>query len=162
MEFLTWIKSRFQSNLDTLFSKTEKYYKLPKGDEFFDERQSKYTIKDTLYHIYRISPKSLTEGTFRFKNLDIKPKEVVDFYADHSLNFRKMEVSVYMNDKQYQELRAGCKDFKDITPENVRKVNNGKYVILQSVNDMRNKFRPRFIAYKTGKIITMIRTKITL
>jgi hypothetical protein len=127
-------KITFSEQLDTLFSKTEKYYKIPKGNEPFDEKLRKYLIRDTLYYIYRIPTKSIAEGTFKFKNLDIKPKAVVDFYADHSYNFRKMEASVYLDDKQYQELRFACENFKDVTPENVKKVNNGKYVILQSVN----------------------------
>jgi len=125
-------KITFGEQLDTLFSKTEKYYKLPKGEEYFDQKQGSYLLKDTLYYIYRILPKFVTEGTFKFKNLDIKPKQVVDFYADHSHHFRKMELSVYISDKQYQQLLDACRDFKDVTPENVRKFNNGKYIILRS------------------------------
>jgi len=125
-------KITFSERLDTLFSKTEKYYKMPKGDEVFDEKSGKYLIRDTLYHMYRTPTKYVAEGTFRFKSLLIKPKEVVDFYTDHLHNFRKVEVSVYLNNTQYAELRAACKDFRDVTPANVRKVNNGKYVILQS------------------------------
>jgi hypothetical protein len=127
-------KITFSEQLDSLFSKTEKYYKLPKGEEYFNDGQKKYALKDTVYYIYRIPSKFVAEGTFRFKNLAIKPKEVVDFYADDSGNFRKIEVSVYLNDQQYRELIAACKDLKDHTPENVRKVNSGKYVILQNVN----------------------------
>lgn len=122
----------FSEQLDTLLSKSEKYYKLPKGEEYFDNGQKKYTLKDTVYYIYRIPPKFVAEGTFRFKGLVIKRKEVVDFYADDSGNFRKLEVSVYLSDQQYRDLIAACKDFKDLTPENVRKVNNNKYIILQS------------------------------
>ncbi|MDQ0639992.1 hypothetical protein QF042_003557 [Pedobacter sp. W3I1] len=125
-------KITFSEQLDTLFSKTEKYYKLPKGEEVFDEKLGKYVMADTLYHIYRIPAKNVAEGTFSFKRLEVKPKEVVDFYADHSHRFRKVEVSVYMSDGQYRQLRDDCKNFKDITPANVKKVNNGKYIILQS------------------------------
>ena len=62
-------KITFSERLDTLFSKTEKYYKMPKGEELFDKQLGKYVIGDTLYHIYRISPKNVAEGTFRFKSL---------------------------------------------------------------------------------------------
>lgn len=124
-------KITFSEQLDTLFSGTEKYYMLPKGNERFDGKLGKYMMQDTMYYIYRIPPKNVVEGTFRFRSLEIKPKEVVDFYADHSHHFRKVEVSVYMNDAQFAELRAACKEFRDVTPENVRKVNNGNYSILQ-------------------------------
>lgn len=127
-------KVTFSEQLATMFSKTEKFYKLPKGDEHFDVKLNRDVATDTVYYIYRISPRFVAEGTFRFKMLDIKPQEVVDFYADDSGNFRKVEVSVYLSDKQYQELRAACKEFKDVTPENVRKVNNNTYTILQHAN----------------------------
>lgn len=127
-------KINFSENLDTLFNKAGKHYRLPKGKEYFDDGLKRYVLKDTVYYIYRIPPRFVAKGTFRFKGLDIKPQEIVDFYTDHSNRLRKMEVSVYLDDKQYGELRTACKEFSNLTSENIRKVNNGKYVILQHLD----------------------------
>ncbi|WP_129715255.1 hypothetical protein [Pedobacter sp. SYP-B3415] len=116
-------KVTFAERLDTLFAKQKKSYKLPKESA---------TGHDTLYTIFRIPASSAEDKTFKFKNVEIKPKEVVDFYADQSNKFRKVEASVYLTKQQYNALLNACKHFKDITPANVRTVHNGKYNILQT------------------------------
>jgi hypothetical protein len=122
-------KITFLENVDMLFSKVEKYYKRPVDDGYFDEKLKKFMTTDTLYYTYRVSPKLVTQGMFKFKDFNIKSNEAIDFYMDKARNFRRIEVSVYMNAQQYKELRSATKDFKDITPENVKRVNNHKYII---------------------------------
>jgi hypothetical protein len=127
-------KITFLENVDMLFSKVEKYYKRPVDDGYFDEKLKKFMTTDTLYYTYRVSPKLVTQGMFKFKDFNIKSNEAIDFYMDKARNFRRIEVSVYMNAQQYKELRSATKDFKDITPENVKRVNNHKYIILQQID----------------------------
>ncbi|PST82693.1 hypothetical protein C7T94_08530 [Pedobacter yulinensis] len=127
-------KITFSEHLDTLFARAEKYYKMPKGTEVFDSKLGRYVLTDTLYSVYRIPAKNVTEGTYSFKTLRIQPREVVDFYADRLNKFRKAEVSVYMSTKEYAQLRADCKDFKNITTTSVNKLNNGKYQIFQDTD----------------------------
>lgn len=122
-------KVTFTEQLDTLFSKAGKSYKMAKVDEVLDDQSGK--AGSTLHYIYRIPASAATPGMFSFKKLAIGRNEVVDFYADQGNRFRKVEVSVYLSDKQYRELRDACKKFKDITPANVSKVHNGHYTILQ-------------------------------
>lgn len=127
-------KITFSEQPDTLLSKVEKYYKLPQEDGYFDEQQKAFVTTGILYHIYRMLPRYVSTGMFTFKQLQIPSKQVIDFYADQSGNLRKVEFSVYLGDKEYQDLRAACKDFKDVTTEQISRLNNGNYKILQYEN----------------------------
>ena len=114
-----------------MFSKAEKFYKIPKGREQFNERLKRYVLQDTAYTLYRMSAKAIDENTYKYRNVKIKLSEAVDFYMDRMGRFRKVEVSVYLNENQYKELLKNGGDFRDITPESVRKLNNDKYSILR-------------------------------
>ncbi|MBB6369176.1 hypothetical protein [Chryseobacterium shigense] len=119
-------KITFKENPDHLLSKVEKYYQLP----------TEKTVDGKLlaYKIYRILPEYVTEGMFSFKNIKLKKRKIVDFYVDPSKQLKEVEFSAYLTEKEYRDLLGGRKEFKDITPENVRKFNNNKYEILQSTD----------------------------
>lgn len=124
-------KITFAEQPDTLLSKVERYYKLPQDDGYFNDTIKQFIKTGTLYHIYRILPKHVTATMFAFSILKLPAGQVVDFYVDQSQQLRKVEFSVYVTEAEYKQLIAAGKGLKDITPDNVRRFNQDKYVIFQ-------------------------------
>ncbi|WP_293312232.1 hypothetical protein [Pedobacter sp. UBA5917] len=118
----------FNENLDTLFSRSP-FFVITKKNSHFDTLQKKEIWTDTLLYTYRI-PKAKVAGLYRFKNITVKDN-VVSFTADKNKKFRKVDFSIYISTAEYDKLISLCKDFKDVTTEQVRKFNNNKYIILQ-------------------------------
>lgn len=124
-------KITFKENLDTLFSKSD-FFIITNKDSHFDTLQKKQIYTDTLAYIYRI-PHAKVDGQYGFKNLNIKDK-VVSFTADNNKKFRKVDFSIYISADEYNKLLSVCKDFKDITTEQIKKFNNNKYAFLQQTD----------------------------
>ncbi|EJL74344.1 hypothetical protein [Chryseobacterium populi] len=124
-------KVTFQENLDTLFSKINKFdlIVIPDTNSRFDTLQNKIS-NDPVAFIYRVKHKN-TDGLYSFQNL--KVKEVVSFYTDNQNRFRRVDFAMYLSEPEYQNLLSTNKDYKDITTDEVRKFNNNKYQILQKV-----------------------------
>ncbi|MBL1223030.1 hypothetical protein JET18_19405 [Chryseobacterium sp. L7] len=120
-------KITFKEDPDHLLSKVEKYYQIP----------TEKTVDGKIipYKIYRILPEYVTEGMFLFRNLKIKKRNIVDFYVDPAKKLSMVEFSAYLTIKEYNDLLKDRRDFKDITPDNVRKFHNGKYEILQNIQN---------------------------
>lgn len=121
-------KITFDENLDTLFSKSD-FFVITDKNSHFDTIQKKEIYTDTLAYIYRI-PHAKVDGLYSFKGLKIKDR-VVSFTADKNKKFRKVDFSFYISENEYHKLLADCKDFKDITTDQIRKSHNNKYIILQ-------------------------------
>jgi len=121
-------KITFDENLDSLFLKTD-FFIIVKKDSYFDTIKNKQIWTDTLDYTYRI-PHEKATGLYTFKNIKIKD-EVVSFYSDRNKKFRKADFSVYISTKEYKQLLAETKDYKDITTPQVKKFNGDKYIILQ-------------------------------
>ncbi|MBC9915164.1 hypothetical protein [Chitinophaga varians] len=130
-------KITFAEQPDTLLSKVARYYKLPEDDGYFNDTIKQFIKTGTLYHIYRIVPKHVSAGMFAFSTLKLPAGQIVDFYVDPSQKLRKLELSVYMTEAEYKQLIAAGKGLKDVTPDNVRKFNQGKYVIYQQDEDQK-------------------------
>ncbi|NML40845.1 hypothetical protein HHL17_26850 [Chitinophaga sp. G-6-1-13] len=130
-------KITFAEQPDTLLSKIERYYKLPEDDGYFNDTIKQFIKTGTLFHIYRILPKHVTAGMFMFNTLKLPAGQIVDFYVDSSQRLRKLEFSVYMTEAEYKKLMADSKGLKDITPDNVRKFNQDKYVIFQQEDEQK-------------------------
>ena len=128
-------KIKFDENLDTLFSKVSKadLILIIGKYSYFDTIQKKQIWTDTVEdYIYRI-PHAKIEGLYSFKNFKIKNK-VVSFYADNQKRFRRVDFSINMTEKEYANLIGKSKDYKDITTDQIRKFNNGKYIILEKID----------------------------
>ena len=127
-------KIKFEENLDTLFSKVNKadLILIVGKYSYFDTGQKKQIWTDTIEdYIYRI-PHEKIEGLYSFKNFKIRD-HVVSFYADNHKRFRRVDFSISMTEKEYSDLISKSKDYKDITTDQVKKFNNGKYIILEKI-----------------------------
>ncbi|RZL34328.1 MAG: hypothetical protein EOO96_10165 [Pedobacter sp.] len=125
-------KISFDENLDTLFSKSD-FFVIADKNSYYDTIKNKEIYTDTMAYIYRI-PHAKVDGLYSFKGIKIKDK-VVSFTADKNKKFRKLDFSIYISEDEYSKLLNDCKDFKDITTEQIRKANNNKYIILQKTDN---------------------------
>ena len=127
-------KINFEENIDTLFSKVNKanLILIVGKYSYFDTIQQKQILTDTIEdYLYRIQYEKI-EGLYSFKKFKIKDK-VISFYADNQKRFRRVDFSINMTEKEYFDLISKSKDYKDITTDQVKKFNNGKYIILEKI-----------------------------
>lgn len=128
-------KITFEENLDTLFSRTNKtdLIRIVGKYSYFDALQKKEIYTDTIEeYVYRI-PHEKIEGLYSFKTFNIKDK-VVSFYTDNQRRFRRVDFSINLTREEYTNLIGESKDYTDITTDQVKKFNNGEYIILEKID----------------------------
>jgi len=155
-------KIKFEENLDALFSKVNKtdLILIVGKDSYFDTTQKKEIYTDTIDYVYRI-PHAKIEGLYSFKTFKIKDK-VVSFYADNQKRFRRVDFSINMTKKEYADLIGQSKDYKDITTDQVKKFNNGKYIILEKLDGTKKHcFTVQKLMMKMGTILFGLESMIS-